>query len=323
MKRRRCWALDENSLREMYLKDHKTVREIAKHFEASTMKVVYYLKKYNIRKVERWERYGLKHFTARQREYLFGSLLGDDSLCKGKARKYPHLSVNHSVRQRKYVEWKYDIWKQIVPGGIKRNVLVKTPFGVSHTDRFCAAAHPDFTEFFKMFYQNDRKIVNAEMLRNLTPFSLAVWYMDDGSYDQHRGRIRIATNSFSLEENNLIKNYFERAWGIGPNIGMTHTNGRRYPYIWFNTGDTIKLFDIIKDHIFLPFFSYKIDLARKLMWRMLSRDELEYVRKNYNIEHPRLIAHKLDRPLKTIFGAAHRLGVTRPRGGIKRYERYM
>ncbi len=307
----------------MYLEKHKTIQEIAKYFGVNKQKVFYYFKKYDIRKVERWQRYGLKHFTVKQREYLFGSLLGDDCLIKGKARKYPYLSVAHSVKQREYVEWKYNIWKQIVPGGIKRNVSIKTPFGVSHTGRFHAAAHPDFTEFFKMFYQNGGKIVSAEILRNLTPFSLAVWYMDDGSYDRYRGRIRIATNSFSLEENNLIKSYFEEAWGIGANIGTTYTNGRRYPYIWFNTEDTIKFFNIIKHHILLPLFGYKIDLKRKLEWRALSKNELEYVRKNYNIEHPNLIAHKLGRSVQSIFNIAYKLGVTRPKGGIKRYEKYL
>lgn len=318
-----CWALDERRLKELYLEDYRTIREIAKYFGVSTTKVAYYLKKYNIRRVERWERYQLKHFTTSQREYLFGSLLGDDSLCKGKARKYPYLSVVHSASQREYVEWKYDIWKQIVPSGIKRNVPIKTSRGVSYTDRFHTAAHPDFEEFFEMFYQNGRKIVSWEILRNLTPFSLAVWYMDDGSYNRHRGRIRIATNSFSHEENNLIRSYFEETWGIGLNIGMVRTNGRRYPYIWFNTGDTIKFFDIIKHHILLPLFDYKIDLKRKLMWKALSEDELEYVRKNYNIEHPQLIAYKLSRSVQSIFNIAHELGVTRPRGGIKRYEKYL
>jgi len=307
----------------MYLEKYKTIREIARHFGVSTLKVAYYLRKYDIRRVERWERYGLRHFTARQREYLFGSLLGDDSLHKGKARRYPYLSVIHAISQREYVRWKYDIWKQIVPGGIKRNVQINTPLGVSYTDRFHTAAHPDFEEFFEMFYQNGRKIVSWEILRNLTPFSLAVRYMDDGSYNRHRGRIRIATNSFTLEENDLIKNYFEETWDIHPKLGIAYTSGRRYPYIWFNTGDTIRFFDITKRHILLPPFDYKVDLKKKLMWKKLSGSELEYVRKNYNIEHPRLIAHKLGRSVHSIFSIAHKFGVTRRRGGIKQYEKYL
>ncbi len=317
MKRRFRWALDECSLREMYLGDHKTIWEIAKYFGVSTQKVVYYLRKYNIRRVERWERYGLKHFTVRQREYLFGSLLGDDCISKHKDGKYPFLLVFHGIEQREYVEWKHDIWEPIVPGGIKRGIPIKTPTGVCYADRFTTAAHPDFTEFFEMFYQDGRKIVSEEILHNLTPFSLAVWYMDDGYYKRRRGRAQLSTNSFTYEENVTIKKYFEETWDISPNIGKSDSGTH---YIWFNTGETIKFFNVFKNHI-LPLFGYKVDLERKLMWRRLSGQELRYIRENYNIEHPQLIAYKLGRSLQSIFNAAHKLGVTQPRGGIKRYEK--
>jgi len=294
MRGRLCWALDENILRKMYLKDYKTIREIAKHFRVSTLKVSYYLKKYNIRRVERWERHGLKHFTTRQREYLFGSVLGDDCLRKPKDGKYPALQVTHSTKQRGYIEWKYHLWKPIVPGGIKRDITIKTAKGVYHADGFRTAAHPGFMEFYDMFYQDGRKVVNNEILRNLTPFSLAVWYMDDGHYNKHRGRARLSTNSFTYEENLMIKKYFGDTWNISPNIGKSDSGTR---YIWFNTENTLKFFNIIKNHI-LSVFGYKVDLKRKLMWRAYSEDELSYIKKNYNVEHPRLIAYKLGRPLQ-------------------------
>ena len=303
----------------MYFEDYKTVQEIADYLGVRFSKVLYYLRKYGVGKVERWERYGLKHFTTRQREYLFGSLLGDDCLRKPEDGKYPALQVTHSTKQREYVDWKYSPWKSIVPGGIRRNITIKTAGKVYHADSFRTAAHPEFTEFFEMFYQNGRKVVSEEILRNLTSFSLAVWYMDDGYYKRGRGKAQLSTNSFTYKENVILKKYFEETWSISPNIGKSDSGTY---YIWFNTGNTIKFFNIIKNHI-LPIFDYKIDLKRRLRWRALSMDELRYIRENYNIEHPRLIAHKLDRPLRSIFSAAHRLGVTRPRGGVKRYERYM
>jgi len=318
MKRHR-WPLDECDLKEMYLEKYKTIREIARHFGVSTLKVAYYLRKYGIRRVERWERYGLRHFTAKQKEYLFGSLLGDDCIHKPKDGKYPSLQVAHSIKQREYVGWKYNIWSQIVPSGIKRNIPIKTAGRIYYMDSFRTAAHPGFTEFFEMFYKDGRKIVTEEILRNLTPFSLAVWYMDDGYYKRDRGRAQLSTNSFTHEENVTIKKYFEETWGISPNIGKSDSGTH---YIRFNTRDTIKFFGAIKNNI-LPLFSYKIDLERKLMWRPFSEQELRYVWENYNVEHPRLIAHKLDRSLHSIFSVAHKLGVTQPRGGIKRYERYM
>lgn len=306
----------KNELARMYLDEYKTIAEIAKHFGLSEFAVSYYLRKYNIRKVERWERYKLKQFTQKQREYLFGALLGDDSLKMGKKRKYPFLAVGHSIKQTKYVEWKYGIWKQIVPGG-RRSTKAKVNGKTHLVVYFTTAAHPDFLEFFNLFYLNKKKVVTRKILDKLTPFSMAVWYMDDGYYRRRRGRAQLSTNAFTYEENLIIQRYFEETWNLSCNIGNSDDGTH---YIWLNTENTIKFFDIIKDYI-LPFFSYKIDRKRRLKWKALSKEEIEYIKNNYNIESPRLIAYELNRPLRTIYGAAHRLGVTQPRGGRKHYEK--
>lgn len=306
--------IEKSALRKMYLEEYKTITEIAKHYGLSRSGVMYHMKRCNIRKVDRWERYGLKQFSQKQREYLFGALLGDDFLSMGKKRKYPFLAVVHSIKQRKYVEWKYEIWKQIVPGKI-RSLPVKVKGRTYFTDRFTTATHPNFLEFFKLFY-NEKKVVTREALDKLTPFSIAVWYMDDGSYRRHRGRAQLHTNGFTYKENLLVQRYFKDSWAISCNIGTSDSGTH---YIWFNTENTIKFFNIIKDNI-QPYFEYKIDRERKLEWKALSKEETEYIRNNYNIKSPRLIAHKLHRPLNTIYGAAHRLRVTQPRGGRKTYD---
>jgi len=306
----------KNVLERMYLKDYKTVDDIAKRFGVSKFAVGYWIKKHGIRKVERWERYGLNFFNEKQREYLYGSLLGDDHLDMSGKRRYPYLAVTHSSKQKKYVEWKYNVWRQIVASGIK-SIIIKVNGNSHSANYFITAAHPEFLNFFNLFYFNGRKIVNRNILDKLTPFSIAVWYMDDGYYKKSRGRAQLSTNSFTYAENAVIKDYFNERWSISSNIGTSDSGSY---YIWFNTENTIEFFKIIKDHI-MPFFDYKIDINRKLQWKILSEKEKEYIKNNYNIESPELIAHKLNRPLNTIFNTACRLGVTRSRGGRKYYEK--
>ncbi|MBN2043015.1 MAG: hypothetical protein JW754_04395 [Candidatus Aenigmarchaeota archaeon] len=310
--------LEKETLKRMYLKEHKTIKEIANSLKISEFAISYCMNKYGLRRVERWERYGVKHFTSRQKQYLYGSLLGDDQLnMKGK-RKYPFLVVTHGSKQKQYVEWKYKIWKRLVPGGVKSNSITLVDTGKKYfICGFRTAAHPCFLQFFRSFYLNGKKVVTREILNKLTPFSIAVWYMDDGYYRKARGRAQLSTNGFSYEENILIQKYFKETWSVSSNIG---TSGSGTNYIWFNTENTIKFFKIIKNHI-SHLFNYKIDLKRKLQWRALSKEEIGYIKNNYNIESPQLIAHKLDRPLNTVFGVAWRLGVTQPRGGRKIYER--
>ncbi len=55
-------------------------------------------------------------------------------------------------------------------------------------------------------------------------------------------------------------------------------------------------------------------------FNMSQIEDLQYIKANYNIESPGLIAHKLNRSLNSIHDAAFRLGVTKPRGGRRHYK---
>lgn len=306
--------IEKEVLERLYLDEQKPTTEIAKILNTSVFNVNCYRKKYNIRKLERWERFNVSKFSRLQKEYLLGSLLGDDHIRKN--GKYAYLQVIHSSKFKDYVKWKYGIWKKLVKSGVKSSISTcknkKYP-----THKFITSVHPDFMRFRKLFYPDDKKSIDLNILKQLTPFSIAVWYMDDGYYRKERGRATLCTHSFSYKENLLIKKYFEETWRVKSNIGITKYNKA---FIWFNTENTIKFFQIIKDFI-LPSFNYKIDLNRKMMWKKLSEEEIDYIRNNYNKESPRLISHKLNRPLRTIFGTAFRLGVTQRRGGRKYYEK--
>jgi len=308
--------IEKEALQRKYLKEHKTIDEISRCFGVSQYPIRYWMKRHNIRNIERWERYGLKEFNQKQREYLYGSLLGDDTLRMPTDGRYPFLAVSHGYKQKEYLEWKYGIWKQIVPGSI-RIVRLKLKNGKTYQAyKFTTATHPDFLEFYNLFYKNNKKRITKEILNELTPFSVAVWYMDDGYYRRSRGRAQLSTNSFSYKENLLIQRYFNEAWAISSNMGVSD-NGTNY--IWFNTENTIKFFKIIKDYI-IPYFNYKIDLERKVLWQRIPEKDLQYIKSNYNIESPRLIAYKLDRSIGSIHNTAFKLGLTKPRGGRKYYK---
>ncbi|MFQ5722132.1 MAG: hypothetical protein ACE5GI_06545, partial [Candidatus Aminicenantales bacterium] len=312
------WPIKKKELERLYLKEFKTLDEIAEHFGVTKTKIRYWKTKHGIKNLEPWERSGIRKFTKEQKEYLYGALLGDDSLRRDRTG-YPHLSVAHSSKQRDYVVWKYKLWKQLAPGNIKSTVPIKVRGKTYFSDRFITKRHPEFDKFYELFYGNGKKRVTKDILNKLTPFSIAIWYMDDGCYVKRRGRAVLATNSFTHKENLIIQNYFRRKWDIFTTIGTSDSGTN---YIKFNTGNTIKLFKLIGKYI-LSCFAYKIDMNRKLLWQKLSPKEIAYMKQNYNIESPQLIAHKLSRPLQTIFGTAHRLGVSQPRGGRKFYEKHM
>lgn len=183
-------------------------------------------------------------------------------------------------------------------------------------NQFTTAVHPEFQRFHNLFYKNNKKRVTKEILNKLTPFSISVWYMDDGYYRKSRGRAQLSTNSFTYKENRMIQEYFNKVWDIYSNIGISDSGTN---YIWFNTENTIKFFKIIKDYI-ISYFSYKIDSDRKLLWQKIPIRDLQYIKDNYNVESPRLIAYRLNRTISSVHQAASKLSVTQCRGGRKYYK---
>ena len=113
--------------------------------------------------------------TQLQRSVIIGSILGDGHLRTFPGRKNALLEVNHSYKQKEYVEWKYNVLKNVSasePKSRKGN-------GQRIAYRFHSKQLPELSEFHRQFYGSGRKAIPAAI--PLDPLILAVWYMDDGS----------------------------------------------------------------------------------------------------------------------------------------------
>jgi len=107
-----------------------------------------------------------------QQQLVLGCVLGDGYLRK---KTSTHLQITHSIKQKEYVDWKYQILKN----------LVNTPPTVYEGNagrvgyRFFTRSLPELNPFYDRFYSNGKKKIDKTI--TLTPLTLAVWYMDDGS----------------------------------------------------------------------------------------------------------------------------------------------
>src|SRR4051812_6934784 len=105
-----------------------------------------------------------------QRSLIIGTLLGDGAMrCKANAL----IEINHSAQQRSYVDWKYQQLRSFVGTPPKQ----RSGNGGRIAYRFTTLSRPEFTPFYRAFYRDDRKVVPS---LTLTPFAMAVWFMDDG-----------------------------------------------------------------------------------------------------------------------------------------------
>src|SRR3989338_5443821 len=96
--------------------------------------------------------------TKKQRELIVGMLLGDSHL----ERRYKgytfSLMVEHSIKQKEYVEWKYNAFKEwvLTPPRVKRQVVNGKLY---YKYCFRTLGSNSFRFYHAQFYQNGEKVV--------------------------------------------------------------------------------------------------------------------------------------------------------------------
>jgi hypothetical protein len=138
--------------------------------------------------------------TKRQREIIVGKLLGDGHLESMNSGRTYRLKIEHSIKQKKYVDWFYQEFKEwILLRPKKKEQIVRGK--VYYKYWVSTLSSGSFRFYAQQFYGNRKKVVPKLIHRWLTPLSLAVWFMDDGSIKSknHRARI-INTQGFERRE---------------------------------------------------------------------------------------------------------------------------
>lgn len=183
--------------------------------------------------------------TPIQKDLIVGSLLGDGYLMPTSCGF--SFRVHHSVKQKEYLVWKYNLLKNIVNTGPKRD-SPKSYY-------FRTVSHPEFNKYREIFYDKEnRKIVPDELSKILNSRSLAVWIMDDGSRDG--GALRIHSYSFNYAENVFLKDVLEDRFGIETNIHKDKGMFR----LWIKAASMDRLKKLVMPHI-LPSMLYKFKLS--------------------------------------------------------------
>lgn len=195
----------------------------------------------------------IKSFLSNKcKEVILGSLLGDGSLKIHEPYKNPRFSFRHSIKQEEYFFWKAGQlneissencwWKQ------EKNGLGGTMF------RYQSIATDSLMDLYKLTHKNGKLVIWRKWLNKLTPLSLAVWWLDDGSLITNGRRGVLCTDPFSYDEQKLLSRYLLKVWGIETHFGKirrTH-NGKikEYYRLWIRSSEELmKLLRLILPHI--------------------------------------------------------------------------
>ena len=176
-----------------------------------------------------------------QRSIIIGTLLGDGAMrCKTNAL----LEINHSVHQRTYVDWKFHHLGNLVltPPSARRTNGARVAY------RFVTRSLPELTEFYRVFYARGMKCV-PEL--ELSPLTLAVWFMDDGS--KSRSAVYFNTQQFDLESQERLLDMLWKQWGVSGALNRD----KHYFRIRVSTPGTARLRSVIEP-LLLPEMMYKL-----------------------------------------------------------------
>ena len=181
-------------------------------------------------------------------DIILGMILGDSSLLKNNQQKNSYrILTNHSVRQRDYMEFKKSIFNDI---SSYRNGLISGFTGEEQCG-FQTKSINVSDEFYNACY-NGKKFLSKNIERWFTVRSLALWYMDDGSYNRKSGRAIFSTYSFSENEVQILSSIVKSQFNIESSIYST----KKGYVLSLNRTNTNKLFELLRGYI-IDSMSYK------------------------------------------------------------------
>jgi recombination protein RecA len=198
--------------------------------------------------------------SAQQWQVVLGSLMGDGNLSKP-VRLADHSArfrMGHGAKQSAYLDWKMSLLDNIPHC---RTVNAK------------GAVFADFTplgelgELREVVYQGDgKKHLTWDYLKALTPFALAIWYMDDGNFTlrskglQERtlggsGRIELCVEAMSLGSRERVLQYLRDTRGL--DVRLTVRGKRQVAVLQFTTSATEKFQRLVAPYVH-PSMEYKL-----------------------------------------------------------------
>lgn len=133
-----------------------------------------------------------------QKQVIFGSTMGDAYIYK--ASKNASIVFQHSLKQKDYVSYLCDFFKD-VPHTISQYTkrLDSRTGKIYETYQLNLHTNESFNVFKEMFYRNNKKIIPIDYLElYYTPLAMAIHFCDDG-YNDGSG-YNLSTCSFNTED---------------------------------------------------------------------------------------------------------------------------
>jgi recombination protein RecA len=192
-----------------------------------------------------------------QWQVVLGSLMGDGALSPTRSGYGARFRWGHGAKQMVYGDWKASLFANLT---VSRSTNAK---GAVFHD---VQPLPELAELRQAVYLGGKKVLSDDYLKLLTPLSLAIWYMDDGSFSlrsegkQRRtaggsGRSAICVEAMEPTTRQRLRDYLADTWGI--DARLTSRGKARKAELLFPRDATDKLHALVAPFVH-PSMEYKL-----------------------------------------------------------------
>jgi recombination protein RecA len=200
-----------------------------------------------------------KRLSGQQMQLILGSLMGDGNLSPNRrGRSGTRFRMGHGAKQAAYLNWKAALLGNI---------------GCARTSNAKGAVFADFTPLTELaeihdavYFGDGKKHLSWDYLKRLTPFALAVWYMDDGCFVlrskglQERtqggtGRIEICVEAMSPGSRERLAQYLRDTYGL--DVRLRANGPTRKAVLRFTTSASEKFQKLVAPYVH-PSMQYKL-----------------------------------------------------------------
>ncbi len=193
-----------------------------------------------------------------QWQVVLGGLMGDGALSptrRGHGARF-RFGHGHVHPQADYCDWKASLFANI---GCSRHE--RSTDGAVFCD---VAPLPELAELQRAVYVGGKKVLSDDYLKQLTPLSLAIWYMDEGGFSvrvkglqtrsrDDSGRSEICVEAIEPTTRARLAAYLSDTWGITPALVA---QGGKATFV-FARDETAKLHALIAPFVH-PSMDYKV-----------------------------------------------------------------
>ncbi len=200
-----------------------------------------------------------KRLSDQQMQLILGSLMGDGNLSPNtRGRSGTRFRMGHGAKQAAYLDWKISLLGNI---------------GCTRTSNAKGAVFADFTPLPELaevhdavYFGDGKKHLSWDYLKQLTPFALAVWYMDDGCFTlrskglQERtqggtGRIEICVEAMSPGSRERLAQHLRDTYGL--DVKLRASGSARKAVLQFTTPASEKFQKLVAPFVH-PSMQYKL-----------------------------------------------------------------